>query len=88
MYASATERTGMAGKKRKSEWNVSEAEESVGAAVHGVVTQLSPVNVSKHNPTVRYFDGTMSDGRKSVGLCRSIPAFDRRWSLPIRKEVV
>ena len=41
-----TERTGMAGgmagKKRKSEWDVSEAEESVGAAVHGVVTQLSP----------------------------------------------
>ena len=49
-----TERTAMAGgmaeKKRKLEWDVSEAEESVGAAVHGVVTQLSPVKVISVTP--------------------------------------
>ena len=73
-----TERTAMAGgmaeKKRKLEWDVSEAEESVGAAVHGVVTQLSPVKVSKRNPTVRYFDGKMSDGRKSVRVVSFDPS--------------
>ena len=78
MNTSSTERTGMAGgmagKKRKSEWDVSEAEESVGAAVHGVVTQLSPVKVSKRNPTVRYFDGKMSDGRKSVRVVSFDPS--------------
>ena len=38
----------MAGQKRKlDEWDVSEIEESTGAAVHGVVTKLSPVKHSK-----------------------------------------
>lgn len=65
----------MAGKKRKlEEWDVSEVEESTGAAVHGVVTQLSPLKVSRHNPTVHYFDGRMSDGRKSVRVVSFDPS--------------
>ena len=37
----------MAGRKRKlDEWDVSEMEESEGATVHGVFTELSPVKVS------------------------------------------
>ena len=52
----------MAGIKRKlEEWGVSYIGESTGACVHGVVTQLLPVKVSKRNSSVRYFDGKISD---------------------------
>ena len=55
----------MAGIKRKlEEWDVSDIEESAGACVHGVVTHLSPVKVSKRNSSVRYFDGKISDEHK------------------------
>ena len=47
----------MAGRKRKlDEWDVSEMEESEGATVHGVFTELSPVKVSRRNASVRYYD--------------------------------
>ena len=45
---------------------MSEIAESGGAAVHGVVMNLSPVKESKKNTSVQYFHGTISDGRKSV----------------------
>ena len=48
--------------KRKCEWDVLDIEESDNATIHGVVTKMSPVKVSK------YFNGTLSDGRKSVRL--------------------
>ena len=57
------------------EWDASDIEESTGACVHGVVTHLSPVKVSKRNSSVRYFDGQMSDGRKSVRLGVSVLEF-------------
>ena len=45
----------MAGRKRKlDEWDVSEMEESEGATVHGVFTELSPVKVSRRNASVRF----------------------------------
>ena len=62
----------MAGRKRKlDEWDVSEMEESEGATVHGVFTELSSVKVSRRNASVRYYDGRMADGQKSEGeyLC-------------------
>ena len=65
----------MAGRKRKlDEWDVSEMEESEGATVHGVFTELSPVKVSRRNASVRYYDGRMADGQKSARLVCFDPA--------------
>ena len=70
----SVQRETMAGRKSKlDEWLVLEIEESEGAAVHGVVTELSPVKVSK-NCRVRYFDRKMSDGEKSVHVVSFDPA--------------
>ena len=44
-------------KRKFDEWDVSEIEDSQGAAVHGVITNLSPVKVSRRNAKVHYFDG-------------------------------
>ena len=64
----------MAGQKRKlDEWDVSEIE-STGAAVHGVVTKLSPVKHSKRNSMVCYFDGELSDGHKRVRVISFDPS--------------
>ena len=43
-------------------------------AAHGVVTELSPVKVSKRNSSVRYFDSKMSDGHKSVRVVSFDPS--------------
>ena len=48
------------------EWDVSEVEESHCATVHGVVTNVSPVKASHQNPDVKYFDGRLTDWKKSV----------------------
>ena len=62
----------MAGRKRKlDEWDVSEMEESEGATIHGVFTELSPVKVSRRNASVRYYDGRMADGQKSARFLNS-----------------
>ena len=77
----------MAGKKRKlDEWDVSEIAESGGAAVHGVVTNLSPVKESKKNTSVQYFHGTISDGRKVYVWYRLIRRCVRRWKSRKPKE--
>lgn len=59
---------GMAGIKRKLEENdVSEIEKcSDGMIVHGVVTELSPVKVSRNSEKVKYFQGRVTDGKKTV----------------------
>ena len=62
-------------KAQVGEWDASDIEESTGACVHGVVAHLSPVKVSKRNSSVRYFNGQMSDGRKSVHLGVSVIEF-------------
>ncbi len=55
------------GKKRKvDEWDVSDMEQCSSETVHVIVTELSPVKVSRKNTSVRYFDGRMSDRRKRV----------------------
>ena len=61
-------------KRKFDEWDVSDIEESQEAAVHGVITNLSPVKVSRRNAKVHYFDGKMSDGRKSVRLVAFDPS--------------
>ena len=43
--------------------DVSDNEESMGECVHGVVTHLPPVKVSKRN-----FDGQMSDAHKCLSI--------------------
>ena len=60
----------MASRKRKAEdvWEVSDVEESGSATVHGVVSEVSPVKVSRKNSSVRYFDGKLTDGKKTVRM--------------------
>ena len=41
--------------------------------VHDIVTQMSPVKVSKRNSSIRYFDGKISDGQKSIRLASFDP---------------
>lgn len=57
-------------RKRKLEsFDVSEVVHAADATtVPGVITELSPVKVSKKNSQVKYFSGTVSDGKKSCQL--------------------
>lgn len=57
-----------ASKKRKiEELDVSEIDcSSEAATVHGIVTELSPVKISKKNTRVKYFTGKLSDGKKTI----------------------
>ena len=50
------------------EWDVSETQKSAKACVHGMVTQLSPVKVSKCNSSVQYFDGKISNANKNIRM--------------------
>ena len=68
----------MAGRKRKlDEWDVSEMEESEGATVHGVFTELSPVKVSRRNASVRYGSALLLFSARS-------PCCDAAPSRPLR----
>ena len=50
-------------------WAVSEIQSESGhAAIRGVVTSLSPVKASRKNADVRYFEGKLCDGKKSIRL--------------------
>lgn len=55
-------------KRKQDDWDVSDIEESQTATVHGVVTHLSPLKTSRKNAGVRYFDGKISDGKRSVRM--------------------
>ena len=52
----------MASRKRKAEdeWEVSDVEETGSATVHGVVSEVSPVKVSRRTPA---FDISMVNSR-------------------------
>ena len=53
--------------KRKRGEDVSEVDSAcTDMSIHGIVTQLSPVKVSHKNEKVRYFDGKLSDGKKTL----------------------
>ena len=41
---------------------------SDGCTVHGVLTELSPVKVSKKNSQVQYFTGKITDGKKTMRM--------------------
>ena len=47
----------MATRKRKLEWDVSEAEVSNAATVHGIITELSPMRVSRKNSNEKILMG-------------------------------
>ena len=54
---------------KKRELDVSEISETSNgatASVHGVCVALSPVKVCKNKPSCKYFDGVLSDGKKTV----------------------
>ena len=57
--------------KRKLELDVSDIDTTKvcrGATVHGIVTELSPVKISKNDNRYHYFHGQISDGKKSLRL--------------------
>lgn len=58
------------GVKRKHEdFDVSEVDcPRSDVNIHGIVTQLSPVKQSRSNSHVKYFDGKLSDGKKTLKL--------------------
>ena len=61
--------------KRKLEVtrSVSDAKDGNGAAIHGIVTELSPVKKSKKDEK-RYFDGMISDDRSCSWLVSFEPS--------------
>ncbi len=66
----------MAGKKRSLE-EVDVSEIDCGhqeVTVHGVITELSPVKVSRKNEQVKYFGGKLSDGKKTMRVVSFAPA--------------
>lgn len=52
-----------------TDMELSDLTPSTSATVHGVVVgQLSPVKTSRSNPAVKFFEGQMADGKKSVHM--------------------
>lgn len=69
-------------KKRKIHCAVSEIDEPiVRATVCGVVVELSPVKLSQKNPANKYFNGKLSDGKKTVKMV----AFDVKLHQKLEK---
>ena len=63
----------MAGKKR--ELDVSEIDEEVkDICVHGVPVAVSPKKKSRKNESITYFDGEVSDGKKTVRVVSFNPS--------------
>ena len=60
-------------KRQIDEWDVSEIAKSTTASVHGVVSHLSPVKDSANKKT-KWFDGRLTDGKKSVRLVSFDPS--------------
>ena len=56
----------------KKEFDVSEMEQGKLVCVHGVPVSLSPIKKSRKKPSVSYFDGQISDGKK----CARIVSFE------------
>ena len=56
-------------KRRKLEFDISEIREvSPQAVVRGVITELSPIRDSPSATPVKYFNGKITDGRKTIRL--------------------
>ena len=61
------ERIGPAMAEKSSEMKVSEVCETKGVTVHQVIVgELSPVKESRGKVGVKYFEGQLSDGKKTV----------------------
>ena len=60
-------------KRHLDEWDVSEIAKSTAASIHGVVSHLSPVKDSTNKKT-KWFDGRLTDGKKSVRLVSFDPS--------------
>lgn len=66
----------MAAKRRlELDFDVSEVKYPTSDVnVHGIVTELSPVKKSRQNEKVQYFDGKLSDGKKTLRIVSFEPA--------------
>jgi hypothetical protein len=58
----------MAVAKHTREYDVAEIVEEDKATVHGVIIDLLPIKSSKNNPTLKYFNAKISDGRKCARM--------------------
>lgn len=80
-------RSKMSRKRSVEDFKVSELEECDGqATVHGMVTELSPLKRSKKDDSVRYFFGTMSDGKSSVRVISFEPSLRSAMDLSMSKN--
>ena len=57
---------GLVSKRKSDEFDVSNMEESRGAIVHGVITELSALSVSKQNLSVCFFDRKVTDNQQCI----------------------
>lgn len=54
---------------RPDDWNISDIEAaSTAANVHGIVTELSPIKVSRRDDNIKYFDARITNGRKTLRM--------------------
>ena len=55
--------------KRKLEFDVSEVQDTItNATIHGVVGYISPIKTSSKDPTKKYFNAAISDGKKTMRM--------------------
>ena len=64
----------MAEKRKLEEFDASDVQNSKGATVHGIVTDLSPVKKSKKNEKIQYFKGELSDDKGCVRIISFEPS--------------
>ena len=59
----------MAKRKLENEFDISDITPSKSARVHGVVVgQISPIKSSKRDPSMKYFEGNLMDGKKTIRM--------------------
>ena len=59
----------MAKRKLEQDFDVSEVDGTYSDVnIHGVITDLSPVKVSRKSDKIRYFDGKLTDGKKTMRI--------------------
>ena len=56
--------------KRTLDMDVSELKEVANATIHGAIRTVSPIKTSKKNEELKYFEVSLTDGRK---VTRMVP---------------
>lgn len=73
-------------KRKLGVCDVSDIKESPNATVDGVLTEVSPVKSSKKNPHVLYFNGVISDGKKTARIVSFDPAMHNTFEQALKNN--